>query len=93
MGFRALSWSIRTDGLFALRPGWSNHLMILWCSLRPYEHNTISCSSAYGSSAMLGLWQSEPMVSTNVEGSLESTQWNLVRGIMTWLTAKVALML
>ncbi len=47
----------------------------------------------YGSSTEPGSSQSGPMVSTSVAGSLESALWNFVMGLVTRLTAKVALML
>jgi hypothetical protein len=73
-GFRAMSWSIRTYGLFTLRSGWSNHLTVLWWLLSPYECSTICCNSAYGSAEALGSSQSRPMVSTRVDGSSGSPQ-------------------
>jgi hypothetical protein len=67
-GFWALSWSIRTDGLFAPRLEWSNHQAydspLVDASL--YECSTIRCNSAYGPSVALGLSQSRPMVSTQL---------------------------
>jgi hypothetical protein len=78
--FKAMSWSIRTNGLLDPRPRCTSIGAVFWAAQRPQDCSRMFCSSQFGDG--IGSSQRAAMVYISLVGSLDTVQWNLVRDHM-----------
>jgi hypothetical protein len=86
-GFRVMRWSIRTDGLLDLRPGWSSRRAVFWAGLR---QNVLQFAVRISDGGGVVVKGADGVHQRR--GLLYTIQWNFVKDGVTRLAAKVELM-